>query len=289
MPTNQTQRFLLENLDIRGAWVRLDTAWQGLCAGRNYPSPVSELLGEMTAVSVLLAANLKQAGRLTFQIQGSGPVSLLVIDCDEQLRLRGMARHGQAIAPAAAPVPVPELLGHGQLALTLDTVGLKQPYQSLVPLEGDTIGAIFEHYLTQSEQQPTRLILAARPDRVVGLFLQALPGAHEKDPDGWNRVNLLANTLKADELFDTAVADLLPRLFPEDDVRLYEPRPVTHHCPRDPEKIHAMLRSLGRDECEAALREQGEIHVHDDLCGHDYRFDAATLHAVFEAPEHRFH
>lgn len=285
MPTDQTQRFLLENLDIRGAWVGLGSAWHTLCAGRDYPPPVSELLGEMAAIGVLLAANLKQAGRLTFQIQGSGSVSLLVVDCDEQLRLRGMARHD----PALTAAPAPELLGHGQLALTLDSVGLKQPYQSLVPLKGDTIAAIFEHYLTQSEQQPTRLILAARPNRVVGLFLQTLPGAHEKDPDGWNRINLLANTLKADELLDTPVADLLPRLFPEDDIRLYDPRTVTHHCPRDPEKIHAMLRSLGRDECEAALHEQGEIHVHDELCGHDYRFDAATLATVFEEPEHRYH
>ncbi len=285
MSTDKTHRFLLENLDIRGAWVGLDGAWQALCAGRHYPPSVSELLGEMSAVSVLLAANLKQAGRLTFQIQGSGPLSLLVIDCDEQLRLRGMARH----APSVTAAPAPDLLGHGQLALTLDTVGLKQPYQSLVPLNGDTLAAIFEHYLTQSEQQPTRLVLAARPDRVVGLFLQTLPGAHEKDPDGWRRINLITDTLKADELLDTAVTDLLPRLFPEDDIRLYDPRPVAYHCPRDPEKIHAMLRSLGRDECETALREQGEIHVHDDLCGHDYRFDAAALNAVFDAPEHRFH
>lgn len=285
MPTDQTHRFLLENLDIRGAWVSLDNAWNALLAKRNYPPQVSALLGEMTAISVMLAANLKQAGRLTLQIQGSGPISLLVIDCDEQLRLRGMARHSQPIAPAA----VPDLLGHGQLALTLDTASLKQPYQSLVPLEGDTISAIFEHYLTQSEQQPTRLILAARPERVAGLFLQTLPGAPAKDPDGWNRINLLANTLKADELLATPVADLLPRLFPEDEIRLYDPRTVTHHCPRDPEKIHAMLRSLGRAECEAALHEQGEILVHDDLCGHDYRFDAAALSALFEAPEHRFH
>lgn len=280
MLTNQTHRFLLENIDIRGAWVRLDSVWQSLSAGRNYPPPVADLLGEMTAISALLAANLKHAGRLTLQIHGNGPITLLVVDCDEQLRLRGMARHADAIAPAA----VPELLGHGQLALTLDAVNLKQPYQSLVPLQGDSLAAIFEHYLTQSEQQPTRLILTARADRVVGLFLQALPSATDKDPDGWRRINLIADTIKNDELLATEITDLLPKLFPEDDIRLYDPRPVTHHCPRDLEKIHAMLRSLGHAECEASLKEHGEILVHDDLCGHDYRLDAAAIAALFATP-----
>jgi molecular chaperone Hsp33 len=279
MPTDQTRRFLLENIDIRGAWVRLDSAWQSLTAGRNYPPPVADLLGEMAAVSVLLAANLKHAGRLTLQIHGNGPVTLLVVDCDEQLRLRGMAHHADAVAPAT----VLELLGHGQLALTLDAVALKQPYQSLVPLQGDSLAAIFEHYLTQSEQQPTRLIIKAHADRVVGLFLQALPGATDKDPDAWQRVNLIADTLKGDELLATEVADLLPRLFPEDDIRLYDPRTVTHHCPKDWEKIHTMLRSLGQAECEASLKEHGEVLVHDDLCGHDYRLDAAAIAALFAA------
>ncbi len=149
--------FLFEQLDIRAALVRLGPSWQAMQAGRGYAAPVLGLLGEMAAVSVLIGANLKHVGRLTFQLKGDGPVGMLVMDCDEQLRLRGMARCGEGIPVA----PVPELLGDGQLILSLDAVGMSQPYQSLVPIDGDSIAAIFEHYLLRSEQQPTRLFLAA--------------------------------------------------------------------------------------------------------------------------------
>lgn len=287
---DHTQRFLLENLDIRGAWVHLDRTWQSVQERRRYPNAVGRLLGEMLAVSVLLSANLKQQGRLTFQIQGSGPINLLVVDCDEQLQVRAMARSNPVIAPGT----VPELLGHGQLALTLDAVGLQQPYQSLVPLAGDSIAAIFTHYLEQSEQQPTHLRLAASPTQVAGLFLQTLPGAMTRDADGWNRVNILLNTLSSDELLAAGqvkggMETRLQHLFSEEDIRVYPARPVTHHCPKDWDKIHTMLRSLGREECAEILREHGEIRVHDDLCGHDYVINATNLEAVFNAPRQRMH
>ena len=275
---NRVRSFLFEQLDIRGAWVQLGPAWREMTAGRNYPEPVLELLGQLAVVATLITANLKQAGRLTFQLRGEGAVSLLVMDCDEQLRLRGMAR-----APAELSAgSLPELLGEGALTLTLDTAGMRQPYQSHVPLQGETLAAVFEHYLEQSEQTPTRLWLAANHETAAGLFLQALPGANARDPDGWNRVQLLAGTVKADELTGLGSIKLIESLFPEEDVRVYDPRPVSYHCPRDPEKIESMLRSVGRAECEAVIAEHGEIRVHDDICNHEYVLDAAAVAALFK-------
>jgi len=270
--------FLFEQLDIRGAWVQLGPAWREMTAGRNYPEPVLELLGQLAVVATLITANLKQAGRLTFQLRGEGAVSLLVMDCDEQLRLRGMAR-----APAELSAgSLPELLGEGALTLTLDTAGMRQPYQSHVPLQGESLAAVFEHYLEQSEQTPTRLWLAANHETAAGLFLQALPGANARDPDGWNRVQLLAGTVRAEELLGLGSIKLIESLFPEEDVRVYDPRPVSYHCPRDPEKIESMLRGLGRTECEAVIAEHGEIRVHDDICNHEYVLDAAAVAALFK-------
>ena len=275
---DRVRSFLFEQLDIRGAWVQLGSAWREMTAGREYPAPAMELLGQLAGVTTLITANLKQVGRLTFQLRGEGAVSLLVMDCDEQLRLRGMAR----TTPDLHAGSLPALLGEGALTLTLDTADMRQPYQSHVPLQGDTLAAVFEHYLAQSEQLPTRLWLAANHEAVAGLFLQALPGADARDADGWNRVQVLADTVRAEELLGLGSIKLIERLFPEEDVRVYDPRPVSYHCPYDPEKIETMLRSVGRAECEAILAEHGEIRVHDDICNHEYVLDAAAVAALFK-------
>jgi molecular chaperone Hsp33 len=277
---DHVQPFLLENLDIRGAIVALDGVWHSLLADRGYPVPVARLLGELSAVTALIGANLKQPGRMTFQLRGEGPVNLLVLDCDEQLRLRGMTRWNPELP--LDQLGAPDLLGHGQLALTLDSAGMRQPYQSLVPLTGDSIAAIFEHYLSHSEQQPTRIILGTSESRAVGLYLQKLPGADAHDNDGWNRVQHLLATLGPEDLLGMAPVDLLRLTFPDEDIRVFDPRAVTHHCPEDWEKIHRMLLGLGREECDAILREAGEILIHDDLCNREYRLGAAGVAALFE-------
>jgi molecular chaperone Hsp33 len=275
---NRVRSFLFEQLDIRGAWVQLGPAWRDMIAGRDYPDPALELLGQLAVVTTLIGANLKQAGRLTFQLRGEGEVSLLVMDCDEQLRLRGMAR----TAPELLAGSLPALLGEGALTLTLDTAGMRQPYQSHVPLQGETLAAVFEHYLEQSEQTPTRLWLVANRETAAGLFLQALPGAALRDADGWNRVQALADTVRTEELLELGAIKLIGRLFQEEDVRVYDPRPVTYHCPYDPAKIYSMLRSVGQAECESIIAEQGEIRVHDDICNHEYVLGAADVAALFK-------
>lgn len=277
--------FLLENLDIRGAHLRLGAAWRDMTAGRDYPAPTLRLLGEMAAVTVLIGGNLKQPGRMRFQLKGTGPVDLLVLDCTQELQLRGMARSRPDIQEA----PVPELLGDGRLALILDMPQLEQPYQSLVPLMGDSLAAIFEHYLGQSEQQPTRLFLAADADGVAGLLLQKLPDADQRDADGWQRVQSLAETLRPHELLGLDATQLLTRVFPEEDIRLFPPRPVTYHCPRDWEKVAGMLRAMGRAECDTILREEGEIHIHDEICDQHYRLDGATVAALLDGPAATVH
>ena len=274
--------FLFEELDICGAHVRLGSAWAEMHGGRGYGPAVRDLLGELAAVTALIGGKLKSPGRLSFHLQGHGPVRLLVVDCDEQLHLRGMAQAEDATD--AAPVPV--LLGDGQLVLTLQVESSRQPYQSIVPLIGDTLAAIFEHYLTQSEQAPARLWLYADDTRACGLFLQKLPDADLRDPDGWNRLQQLAATLRPDELALPAES-LLTRLFGEETIRLFPSRSIVHHCPRDEEKILAMLATLGREEVEKMLTEDGEVLVRDDICNQEYRFGPEILDRLF--PLHTLH
>lgn len=276
--SDMVTRFLLEDLDIRGSVVQLDKVWDLIQAHRNYPDAVRELLGQMCAVTALIAANLKQNGRLTFQLSGhGGGVSMLVIDCSESLNLRGYAKYGEISAQATPK----DLFGDGHLLMSLDMEGAHQPYQSHVPLEGDSIGEIFAHYLAQSEQQPAILILAADDQRASGLFLQKLPDADTRDADGWNRVAMLANTLKPVELQHLGATELLGRIFAEENVRVFEPRPVQHDFPPDWDKIRQMLVSIGETEVRKLLAEHGEIVVTDDLSNHDYRFSQEEALALF--------
>ena len=276
-------RFIFDDLDIRGAVVRLGPVWQALQAGRSYSAPVARLLGEITLATTLVGSQLKQLGRLTLQMRGDGPVSLLIVDCDDQLRLKGMARAEDNV-PAG---PVPAQLGDGQILLTLELESARQPYQSYVPLEGDTMGAVFEHFIAQSDQQPTRLWLAVSEASCALLFLQRMPSeggvARESvDEDGWDRVTHLASTVRDDELLGLAPDVLLGRLFAEETVRLYPSRGVTYYCPYNRGKVADMLLGLGRDEVESVLESQGVVEIHDDICNHTYRFTAEDVADLFD-------
>ena len=282
---NYIQRFLLENLDIRGAVVHLDSVWQQMLKGRNYPQPVIGLVGDISTTTLLLGDNLKQPGRLTVQLKGDGPVSMLVIDCNEELFLRGMAK----CEPVIPPQPVPDLLGHGQLVLTLDMFSMREAYQSIVPLDGNSIAEIFEHYFRQSEQLPSRLFLATSSEAISGILLQKLPTTDEKDPDGWTRAEALAATVQDRAMFNLPATEILSRLFFEETIRVFDAQVVNYGCQEDQTKIYNMLQSLGREEVDAILREQGEIVIHDDICNREYRFDAMTIEAIFSEASRTVH
>jgi len=277
MQTDYVQRFLFEDLDIRGRLVCLTGAWQRMLDGRDYPEDIAALLGHTTALNVLLGANQKGSGRVTLQVLGSGPVKLLVSDCTAELQIRGMASYQKPGNFSNER----SLLGNGRLSVTLEDLKSGQFYQSLVPLEGETLEQIFEHYLAQSEQSTAYLRLRADGGALCGLLLEKLPQADARDPDGWNRVTHLASTLTLDETRDAQPYDLLTRVFPEELMRVFRLYPVAYHCPYDETKVRDMLRGLGREEVQAILAEQGEVVIRNEMCNHEYRFDARAIAELF--------
>ena len=278
MQTDYVQRFLFEDLDIRGRLVCLTGAWRLMLDGRGYPEDIVSLLGHTTALNTLLGANQKGAGRVTLQVQGSGPVGLLVADCTPELRIRGMAhyRPGEIDQDSER-----ELLGDGRLSVTLEDLKSGRFYQSLVPLEGETLEQIFTHYLAQSEQLPAHLRLHADGGALAGLLLEKLPDADSRDPDGWSRVVHLANTLTLEETRGAQPYDLLTKVFPEELMRVFRLYAVEYHCPYDEDKVKDMLRGLGRQEVESILAERGAVVIRNEMCNHEYRFDAAAVARLF--------
>ena len=287
---NYSRRFTLENLDIRGQVVRLTDVWRDMHISRHYPANIKQFLGEMACVAVLIGAGLKQPGKAALQIQRkpdgasiavgkpvyTGP--LAVLDCTESLAVRGMSATDFKNGAASFA----EWVEDCTLAMTLTYTNTTQIYQSIVPVSGLSVAECFEHYFDQSEQLPTHLWLAANEAGAGALLLQKLPNADLKDADGWARVEQLAASVSERELTTLDAESLLARLFHEEDVRVFEPKPVTYGCRRDSQKVDNLLRSLGKGEVDATLAELGYIEIRDDICNQIYRYDADAVKRLFE-------
>ncbi|HXV12445.1 MAG TPA: Hsp33 family molecular chaperone HslO [Burkholderiales bacterium] len=274
---DSVQRFLFERAPIRGEIAHLESAWQRVLERHDYPPPLRALLGELMAAAALLAATIKFEGSLIVQMQGDGPVSLLVAECDDAGALRATAKWRGELEAG----PLAEMLGEGRCAITLAAGPGGQSYQGIVGLEGGSVAAVLEHYLRRSEQIETRLWLAVEAERAAGLLLQKLP--HPGEDEDWRRAQHLAGTLTAEELLGLPARALIRRLYAYEDVRLFDPRPLAFHCSCTRERVVAMLRMLGYDEVSSILAERGAVDVGCEFCGQSYRFDRWDAERVFTA------
>ncbi|MGO9932149.1 MAG: Hsp33 family molecular chaperone HslO [Steroidobacteraceae bacterium] len=282
-------RFLFEQYPIRGHLVHLDAAWRALIEHREYPHAIRDTLGEAVAASLLLAATVKFEGVLSLQLQGAGPVHLMLVQCTSSLGVRGLARYRDA--DAAGLVRIGDLIGRGNLAVTLETDAGARRHQGIVPIAGERLAEVLQGYFDNSEQLPTRLWLHADAQGASGMLLQKLPGGSSVAAadavlieDAWRRVQLIAETLTPQELHTLADVEILRRLFNEDDVRLFEPSPVYFRCRCSRDRVAGMLQGLGEAETRAVLSERGEVEVRCDFCNRAYVFDAVDVAQLFKPP-----
>jgi molecular chaperone Hsp33 len=287
-------RFVFEQFPIRGHLVHLDAAWRALIEHRDYPEGIRDLLGEAVAASLLLAATIKFDGVLSLQLQGDGFVHLLLAQCTSGLGVRGLARYredGERVAESAAEPRVADLIGAGNLTVTLETDEGAQRYQGIVPITGERLAESLQGYFENSEQLPTRLWLYADARGASGMLLQRLPGGgggrsqvgDAEVDDAWRRVQLIGDTLTREELRTLSDLEILRRLFNEDDLRLFEPSPVYFRCRCSRERVAGMLQGLGESETRAVLAERGEVEVRCDFCNRAYLFDAVDVERLFNA------
>ena len=288
-------RFVFEGLPIRGHLVHLDAAWRALIEHRDYPAAIRDTLGEAVAASLLLAATIKFDGVLSLQLQGDGPVPLMLAQCTSGLGVRGLARirDGEPAIQAAAGVAA--LFGAGNLTVTLENDDRTQRYQGIVPIAGERLAESIQDYFQNSEQLPTRLWLHADEHGASGMLLQRLPDSGGtagavtatagsdalRIEDAWQRVQLLGATLTPTELAGLADTEILHRLFHEDDVRLFDPAPVYFRCRCSRERVIGMLQGLGESETRSVLAERGHVEVSCDFCNRAYRFDAVDVEQLF--------
>jgi molecular chaperone Hsp33 len=272
--------FMLEPSGVRGVLVHLDQAWQTILARAPYPEAVAERLGETCAAAALFTGHAKLDGRLSVQLRGTGALRTLFAECTAAGTLRGIAHFSEPL-----PTPLtPRAFGTGSvMAITIESLppgGQEMMrYQGMVGLDADHLAEAFEGYFAQSEQLPTRVLLAADGQRAAALMLQMLPQGHG-DADGWTRCSALFDTLSTPELLDLSSETLLFRLFHEENVSLVGQRPLSFACSCSRERVEDTLRGLGRAETLAASRD-GLTEVHCDFCGQGYQFSDEQVENLF--------
>jgi molecular chaperone Hsp33 len=204
-------------------------------------------------------------------------LQLLVVECTSELDIRATAKvheelHGDTLS---------NWLEQGHLVITLMPEE-GEPYQGIVPIEGDSIAGMLENYMLRSQQIDTKLWLTAEGDRAAGLLVQKLPQQQEHDLDHWNRVQHLANTVTNQELLDLDTETLLQRLFVEEDIRLFEARDIRAFCSCSQANVANMLQLLGLAEVRSVLEEQGSIQIQCDFCNKHYVVDEQEALALFD-------
>jgi len=312
---SELHKFIFEGLPVRGVIVRLTDAWTEILHRRAsnsatgaYPPPVRELLGQMAAAGVLMQGNIKFNGALVLQIFGDGPVKVAVAEVQSDLSLRATATVLGPVDEQASLSQMVNLGNQGRCAITLDPKDRlpgQQPYQGVVPLHGDRrekleqLSEVLEHYMLQSEQLDTTLVLAANDQVAAGLLIQRLPvqgeanlaGSAREDEIGlnehYNRIAILARSLQREELLTLDVDTILHRLFWEERLLRFEPQAgetgPRFACTCSRERVSQMIRNLGVAEAEGILAERGHIEVGCDFCGQQYQFDPVDAAQIFTA------
>jgi molecular chaperone Hsp33 len=319
---SELHKFLFDGLPVRGVLVRVTDAWTDILARRNsgsadgaYPPPVQNMLGEMVAAATLMQSNIKFNGSLIMQIFGDGPVKLAVVEVKSDLGLRATAKVTGALASDASLSMMVNVNNEGKCAITLDPANKfpgQQPYQGVVPLFGDqhekleSLSKVLEHYMLQSEQLDTTLVLAANDKVAAGLLIQRLPlegvgnlagslvsQANEDEigvNEHYNRIAILASSLKREELLTLDVDTILRRLFWEESLSRFEPlvgEQAPHFsCSCSRERVVNMIRGLGLEEAQSILTERPDIEVACEFCGEHYRFDPVDVAHIFAPPGH---
>jgi molecular chaperone Hsp33 len=310
---SEVHKFLFDGLPVRGTLVRLTDSWQEILQRRAansttgaYPAAVSQMLGELTAAAVLMQSSIKFNGSLTLQIAGDGPVKLAVAEVQPDLSLRATATVMGDVADNSSLSAMINASNQGRCAVTLDPKDKfpgQQPYQGVVPLFDDhkkpleKLSSVLEHYMLQSEQLDTTLVLAANTQVAAGLLIQRIPLQGEGNLAGsmvsmrnedeiglnehYNRLSLFAASLKQEELLNLKANEILHRLFWEEAVIRYEPLPAKFSCTCSRERVSKMILSLGLPEVEGILAERGDVEVSCEFCGKQEHFDAVDAAQIF--------
>lgn len=275
---DQLNRYLFDNAHVRGELVQANNTYQEIITNHDYPQVINHLLGELLVATSMLTALLKFEGNIAVQLQGDGPVSVVVVNGDDQQRLRGVAR----VEGEVASNKLTEIFTKGYMVITI-TPTKGERYQGIVALDKDTLAECLEAYFEQSEQLKTHFWLRTDEKHAAGMMIQALPDESGNEDD-YHNLRQLTDTIKDEELFTLDATTILTRLYHQEEVRVFDPQDLCFECGCSNERSASAIITIGREEAESVIAEQGEITMHCEYCNTKYLFNADDVASLFNDP-----
>ena len=285
--TDILHKFHFLDAPVRGIWVRLHHVWSDACVNQDYPQPVLDMLGQMMAVTSMVANNVREEPSIILQAVGSGPLKLAFAECREHSLLRCIARVDEDNPEQIfAKHGIRQLLGEGQMALTM-VLKNGSTYQGLVALDSDDLLVNLESYFRTSEQLATCLRVVCENDTVTGSLLQLLPSEKPDDEDvknadlqRWKMISSCFNRIQNSPSEELDVQQYLRKLFPKESIYLDNPIDLAFSCTCSRTRSENALTTLSREEIEEMLATENLVTVSCDFCGRNYEFDRTDLERV---------
>ncbi|HAT1821460.1 TPA: Hsp33 family molecular chaperone HslO [Legionella pneumophila] len=272
------QRFIFEHANIRGEVVHIEKTFQNIMNQRDYPPMVKNLLGEALVSCLLLTSSIKFEGNLSLQFQGDERLSLLLVQCDHNLNIRGFAKYAEGLEIADYATAFLQ----GRMVITISQDNQTQAYQSLIPIQSTSMSENLMAYFAQSEQIATRVWLAVNEEMAAGMLLQLMPGQDTIQREQfWEYAVQLGQTVTEDELLTIDNQTLLYRLYHETELRIFESRTTRFQCRCNQEKMKQVIAILGEEEANELIKEKGQIEITCDFCNQKYTFDSIDVTLLF--------
>lgn len=251
-----------------------------------YPPAIARMQAEALALTACLASTLKFEGIFTLQAKGDALVRTLFADMTSDGDLRGYAAF-DADTPSpdnddpTLPANVPQLMGSGHIAFTVDEGATGGRYQGIVDLEGATLSDAATSWFANSEQLDTLVVAASHQQdqqwQATAMMLQRIAteggenaSAAERDlsDDAWHTAKTLMESVRFDEMVDPTLSPeaLIFRLFNSMEPHVAPVREVRDKCRCSPQRVENMLGQLDPADLTDLADEDGQIEIICEFC-----------------------
>lgn len=257
----------------------------------HHTSPVaSAALGRLLTAAAMMGSMLKgEKDLVTLQIRGNGPLQGIVVSGDCRGQVKGYVFNPNVELPDKYPgkLDVGGAVGAGYLDVIKD-IGMREPYAGRIELVTGEIAEDLTYYFAQSEQTPSAVGLGVlvETDTSIrcagGFMIQLLPGADE------GMVSRLEEKLRnvpyVTDLLDAGKTpeEILELLLGDMGLRILDRLPAAFTCNCDRQRVEKALISIGREELEKIIEEDGRAKLHCHFCAKEYDFSEADLLRLLE-------